>query len=79
MVVFVVFFLTGCDRNPPVDARGMLDPAPSAYVRGGRCQHGDRCPDDPNGSVAQLSGRIANDTKGTRKDTAFGGRVQEVH
>lgn len=79
MVVFVVFFVTGCGRNPSVDERGTLDPAPSVYVRGGLCQHGDRCPDDPNGSVAHLSGRIANTTNGTRKDTAFGGRAQEVH
>ena len=43
---FVAFLLTGCDRNPWANARGSLDPAPFANVRGGRGRH--RGPDDPN-------------------------------
>ena len=36
----MVFLVSGCDRNPRADARGVLDPAPSVYVRKRRGQHG---------------------------------------
>ena len=52
---------------------GVLDPAPSVYVRGGRGQHRDRYLDVPNRSVAQCPGQIANTRKSPREDAGFGG------
>ena len=45
---FVAFLLTGCDRNSFADARGALDPAPAANVRGERNRPRDRSLDNPN-------------------------------
>ena len=36
----MAFLVSGCDQNPRADARGVLDPAPSVYVRGGRGRTG---------------------------------------
>ena len=58
---------------------GVLDPAPSVYVREGRGQHRDRGLDTANRSVAELSGRIANTSERPRKAMGFDGRAHEVH
>ena len=50
-----------------MDARGVLDPAPSAKLTGGRGRHRDSDLDDPNSSVARVSGRIANPSNKLRR------------
>ena len=74
---FVAFLLTGCDRNPKANARGVLDPAPPPMCAGSGTGSAtaawmirtDRLHDCPDGSrtLPRGSGRTRGSAE-ERKD-----------